>query len=83
AIMGNLGERTVQWRMLSIPLGLSTLGLVLVNLLGLSEALYGMPIRVIIGIVISVGAVLLWTVFALTNRTALAARPAMDARMWT
>ncbi|MFM0132758.1 EamA family transporter [Paraburkholderia sediminicola] len=83
AIVGNLGEKTVRWRMLSIPLGLLTLGLVLVNLSGLAEALGGMSIRVVVGIAISVGAVLLWTVFALTNRTALAARPTMDARMWT
>lgn len=83
AVVGNQGTQATSWRVLSIPLGFITLGLLMVNSSGLAEALGGLSTSVIAGIAISFGAVSLWTAFALSNRNALRKRPTMDPSKWT
>jgi len=83
AIVGSLGDSPVSWRMLRVPLGLITLGLVLVNLSGFAAAVNGLSLQVVTGIAISFVAVSMWTLFAVMNRAALKRRVNVDARRWT
>ncbi len=83
AIVGNQGAHATSWKALSAPLGFITLGLLMVNWFGLAQALHGLSLNVIAGVAISLGAVSLWTAFALSNRSALKLRPTMDPPKWT
>jgi drug/metabolite transporter (DMT)-like permease len=80
-IAGNLRRRIVPWRALAMPLGLASIGLLLVNANSGGEA--GSARSVPAGVAFAVAAVALWTWFGLLNQSTLARRPAMDASVWT
>ena len=82
-ITGNRGPQASSWTALSVPLGIIVFGLLVVNWPGLVAVLDGLSLKIVIGIAISFGAVLLWTLFALTNESVLKKRPAIDVRKWT
>ena len=82
-IAGNLRERTVPWPTLASPLGLATVGLLLVNGSGLLTA-GALPAKSLaLGIPLAILAMGLWTSFGLMNTSALARRPTMDVGVWT
>ena len=83
AVAGNLRERTVAWRRLVLPLGLTAGGLAVVNGSGLVEHAAWESTSLLLGIPLSLVAVGLWTAFGLMNQSALAARPGMDGGVWT
>ncbi|OXC71699.1 DMT family transporter [Caballeronia sordidicola] len=86
AIVANLGSRGIRWRSLALPLVLATTGLLLLNaanILHLAQRSAGSTRSIGIGIVFSIAAVSLWTLFGVSNEAALRSRPGMDARIWT
>jgi drug/metabolite transporter (DMT)-like permease len=86
AIVANLGNRRMSWRSLALPLILATTGLLLLNAVSILRLAQGSidPIRETgIGIVFSILAVALWTLFGVSNQAALRSRPGTDARIWT
>ncbi|MGE0283838.1 MAG: DMT family transporter [Rhizobiaceae bacterium] len=83
AIAGNLSRKLVSWRVLSFSVLLTIVGLAFVNASifdALSMATARSPA---IGILLAIAAVGLWTWFGLANQRALAARPGIDAHVWT
>ena len=83
AIAGNFSRKLVSWRALSFSVVLTMVGLAFVNASifdGTSMATAQSPA---IGIVLAIAAVGLWTWFGLANQRALAARPGIDAHIWT
>ena len=82
AIAGNLRQRTVAWKALSLPLALAAVGLLLVNGSNLLrvDALHARSLAA--GIPCAILAVCLWTCFGLLNQSALDARPRLDAGLW-
>lgn len=83
AIVGNLRQPVLQWRRLVLPLGLTAIGLVLVNISVFEPAGLQASRSLLVGIPLTVAAVVLWTWFGLANQTALAERPDMDGAVWT
>ncbi len=83
AIVGNRGQGQLPWRALALPLGLALVGLLLVNVHSLDGLAHGSAGNTLVGIVFSIAAVALWTLFGVTNQAALRQRPQMDARTWT
>jgi len=83
AVAGNHRRKTVSWSALWLPLGVATVGLLLVNGTGLLTAGDADARSPAIGIPLSLLAVGLWTVFGLHNETALSQRPHMDAGIWS
>jgi drug/metabolite transporter (DMT)-like permease len=82
-VAGNLRERTVPWPALALPLGLATVGLLLVNGSGLLTAGTLSSKSLALGIPLAILAMGLWTSFGLMNTSALARRPNMDVGVWT
>lgn len=83
AIAGNLRERTVSWKSLTLPLTLATVGLLLVNGSEFKQSGDLQAKSLLLGIPLALLAVTLWTAFGLMNQSALAKRPHMDAGVWT
>jgi drug/metabolite transporter (DMT)-like permease len=83
AIAGNLRQRTIPWRALTLPLALTTVGLLLVNGSSFSRASASNVQSLAIGVPMAIAAVALWTWFGILNQSALAKRPGMDASLWT
>ena len=82
-VAGNMAQKTVSWKSLTLPLVLATLGLALVNS---SDFVHsgGIEMRSLaLGIPLAILAVALWTTFGMVNASALAKRPHMDAGVWT
>ncbi len=80
AIAGNVRQRAVPWRTLTIPLGLVMVGLLLIHR-PVGDASPGpAPLE---GVVLAIAAVALWTWFGLLNQSALMRRPTMNAGIWT
>jgi drug/metabolite transporter (DMT)-like permease len=80
AIAGNVRQRILPWRTLTIPLGLVTVGLLLIHW-PVGDVRPGPALRE--GVVLAIAAVGLWTWFGLLNQSALTKRPAMNAGIWT
>ena len=83
SISGNLYHRSIPWRALSIPLMLIIGGLALVNgnyYAMHKEEILSLPYT---GIMLAIGAVIVWTWFGLLNQSALKARPSMDSSVWS
>ena len=83
AVAGNLRRKSVRWSALILPLALAAIGLAFVNA-GVFDAASTTSARsLVVGIVLAIAAVSLWTWFGLANQRALAERPSMDAGIWT
>jgi drug/metabolite transporter (DMT)-like permease len=80
AIAGNVRQRILPWRMLTIPLGLVTVGLPLIHR-PVDDVRPGPAL--LEGVVLAIAAVGLWTWFGLLNQSALTRRPTMNAGIWT
>jgi drug/metabolite transporter (DMT)-like permease len=80
AIAGNVRQRILPWRTLTLPLGLVTVGLLLIHW-PVGDVSPG-PAR-LQGVVLAIAAVALWTWFGLLNQSALKRRPTMNAGIWT
>jgi drug/metabolite transporter (DMT)-like permease len=83
AIAGNLRQKTVSWSALIFPLTLAVIGLAFVNASALDAASMTSMRSLVVGIVLAMAAVSLWTWFGLANQRALAERPSMDSGVWT
>jgi drug/metabolite transporter (DMT)-like permease len=83
AIAGNCRQHTVPWGDLMLPLSLSAVGLILVNIGSFNPASSTKPESVVLGISLALAAVGLWTWFGLLNQSALAKRTQIDAGVWT
>ncbi len=83
AIAGNWRQHTVRWGDMMLPLSLSAVGLILVNIGSFNPASSTKPESVVLGISLALAAVGLWTWFGLINQSALAKRTQIDARVWT
>jgi drug/metabolite transporter (DMT)-like permease len=83
AITGNWRQQTVPWKDLMLPLSLSAAGLILVNIDSFNPGGSANTESVVLGILLALVAVGLWTWFGLLNQSALAKRPRIDARVWT
>jgi drug/metabolite transporter (DMT)-like permease len=83
AVAGNLRQKTVSWSALILPLILAAVGLVFVNASVLDSASMTSAPSLIIGVVLAIAAVSLWTWYGLANQRALAERPRMDSGVWT
>jgi drug/metabolite transporter (DMT)-like permease len=92
AVTGNVRQRTVSWASLVLPLSLSAIGLLLVNVSGFLEldslqahphSHAGTARSLLVGIPLALLAVACWTVFGLLNQSALARRPRMEVGVWT
>jgi drug/metabolite transporter (DMT)-like permease len=82
AVAGNLRERIVSWKSLAVPLLLAAVGLLLVNGSGFLQS--NTPSQPqLLGMLLALLAVTLWTTFGLLNQSALAMRPGMDPTVWT
>jgi drug/metabolite transporter (DMT)-like permease len=82
ALSGNLRQRTVPWGNLMLPLSLSAVGSTIVNLGGFNPR-STRSATVVLGILLALAAVSLWTWFGLLNQSALAKRSQIGARVWT
>ncbi|WP_174875250.1 DMT family transporter [Vogesella oryzae] len=82
ALTSNRGKHAIPWTALMFPIALTFTGLLLVNANAFMQTarLSG---STAIGIGFSVGAIGLWTHFAMANRAALAKRPQINAWKWT
>lgn len=80
-VIGNYRQRSVAWRRLLIPLSMAAVGLVLVNSNAFGEQGSGSEFSWA-GVSLSLGAVALWTWFAIANQAALACRPDMNSTIW-
>jgi drug/metabolite transporter (DMT)-like permease len=83
AIAGNWRQRTVAWSDLLLPLFLSAVGLLLVNIDSLRPRNSQKPVAAVLGISLALVAVGLWTWFGVLNQSALAKRTQIDAGVWT
>jgi drug/metabolite transporter (DMT)-like permease len=83
AIVGNLRQPTAQWRKLVMPLGLTAVGLAVVNISLFDPTSLGTSRSLAVGIPLAMAAVALWTWFGIENQAALAERPGMDGAVWT
>jgi drug/metabolite transporter (DMT)-like permease len=83
AIAGNLRQRAVSWKALTLPMTLAAVGLLLVNGSRFSATGTVQVRSLIAGIPLAITAVAFWTWFGLLNQSALAKRPRMDASVWT
>ncbi|WP_295952067.1 DMT family transporter [Rhodoferax sp.] len=83
AIIGNFGPDRISWRSLAPPLALALAGLLLVNAEGLTHPSDTPLGHTLLGIVFSIAAVALWTLFGISNQAALRKRPHMGALTWT
>ncbi|WP_092255950.1 DMT family transporter [Pseudomonas sp. NFACC13-1] len=82
ALLGNATTKTLQWRKLAIPLVFLTVGLLLSNLGAVhqpvtSEGSWAM------GLLFSIGAVVLWLAFSWLNQHALLTLPPHASGAWT
>lgn len=83
AIIGNIRQRSVPWRSLTIPLTLVSIGLLLVNWHAFAALRSTADRSLWIGVPLAIGSIMLWTWYAVANQSALASRPGMDAKVWT
>lgn len=83
AIAGNLSGKVVTWRALSLSVFLTLAGLAFVNGSIFDTMSMATAPSPAIGILLAIAAVGLWTWFGLANQRALAARPGIDAHIWT
>lgn len=84
ALVGNWRERTVRWRALAMPLGLIVAGLALVNvatLAGAGDA--ASRADVVLGCLCALGAVAVWTIYALVNAHTSRALAGDGVYAWT
>ena len=83
AVIGNLRDHTVPWKVLSVPLLLALAGLLMVNSSGF-ESSHTVELPYLgEGIVLAIVAVACWVTFGLANQAALRNRPEMQAGVWT
>jgi drug/metabolite transporter (DMT)-like permease len=80
AIAGNIRQRVLPWRTITIPLGFVTVGLLLIHWPVGNVGPGPAPLE---GVVLAITAVALWTWFGLLNQSALMRRPTMNAGIWT
>ncbi|EJL04571.1 membrane protein, putative [Pseudomonas fluorescens Q2-87] len=82
ALLGNATAKTLQWRKLAIPLFFLTGGLVLSNLGAIRQ-----PVASdgswLMGVLFSIGAVVLWLAFSWVNQRALLKLPSQASGAWT
>jgi drug/metabolite transporter (DMT)-like permease len=83
AVAGNLSRKLVSWHALSLSVLLTFVGLAFVNSSIFDAASLATAQSPAIGMLLAVGAVGLWTWFGLANQRALAARPGVNAHIWT
>jgi drug/metabolite transporter (DMT)-like permease len=83
AVAGNLRQKAVRWSALILPLALAAVGLAFVNASVFDSASMTSAQSLIVGILLAIAAVSLWTWFGLANQHALAERPSMDSGAWT
>jgi drug/metabolite transporter (DMT)-like permease len=83
ALAGNLSRKVVSWRALSFSVLLTIVGLAFVNASIFDATSMATAPSPAIGILLAIGAVGLWTWFGIANERALAARPGVDAHIWT
>ena len=86
AVVSNWRAPALPWRRLVLPVALSLAGLALINAVeftGTHPAAVTPPGARLIGLAAAVGAVALWTWYALANARFLAARPGIPAGSWS
>jgi drug/metabolite transporter (DMT)-like permease len=83
AVIGNLRDHSVPWKVLAVPLLLALAGLLMVNGSGFDSTHTGELPFLRQGILLAIVAVACWVTFGLANQAALRNRPGMDAGVWT
>ena len=83
AVAGNVRRKAVSWSALILPLVLAAVGLVFVNAGVFDPAGMASTRSLVVGILLAITAVGLWTWYGLANQRALAERQGMDAGIWT
>ncbi len=84
AIIGNWQEKAVRWRALALPLGLISMGLLTVQGGALMSA--GTAAArgdVLLGFMLALGALVVWSSYAMVNARAMRAADAPGALAWT
>ncbi|WP_434563752.1 DMT family transporter [Pseudomonas sp. Z4-20] len=82
ALLGNATTKTLPWRKLAIPLVFLTVGLLLSNLGAIHQPVASDGTW-LLGLLFSIGAVVLWLVFSWLNQHALLTLPAHASGAWT
>lgn len=82
ALLGNATTKTLQWRKLAIPLVFLTVGLLLSNLGAVHQPVASEG-SWLMGLLFSIGAVVLWLAFSWLNQRALLTLPPKASGAWT
>lgn len=82
ALLGNATTKILQWRKLTIPLMFLTVGLLLSNL-GAVHQPVASDGSWLMGLLFSIGAVILWLAFSWVNQRALLTLPPQASGAWT
>ncbi|WP_213941362.1 DMT family transporter [Pseudomonas sp. dw_612] len=82
ALLSNATNKTLPWRRLTVPLTFLTSGLLLTNISSLHQPVAAQG-SWLIGLIFSVGAVVLWLAFSVLNQRALEKLPANASGIWT
>ncbi|MBS9477967.1 DMT family transporter [Ancylobacter radicis] len=83
AIAANFRERSLPWRRLAVPLCLIAAGLGVVNVASLQEAPSGEVGNLLVGVALSVFALVMWIAYGMVNAVVMRAPDAPDALRWT
>lgn len=82
-VLGNRARKTLPWDKLALPIGLATVGLIIVNSTEFARALHQPGSTLAVGTAFSVGALLLWLIFSLLNQRALENNRSIHSGAWT
>jgi drug/metabolite transporter (DMT)-like permease len=84
AVVGNLRDRSMPWRLLVMPLLLIAAGIAVVNVSAMQEPVMGRQAgAVLFGFVLAIGGLLCWLIYGVINAEALRQRPGTDTTTWT
>ncbi len=83
SVIGNFRDRTVQWRLLAVPLGLIAAGVVIVNFAVLRSAPPTEIGNVLLGIVSATIGLSIWIIYGLINAAIMRGPNPPDGLHWT
>lgn len=83
AIIANFRDRTAPWRALALPLVLIAIGVAIVNFAAISAANAAETASILLGIIASLVALLIWIAYGLANAAVMRSADAPDGLQWT